>query len=110
DVLAPVAQQRPHLLLGAALVAVDVGRIEEGDAEIERLVDDAPRPFEVEPDAEIVAAEPDRRDAEAGGAEIAQFHRETPFERRMPRTRTAGRGDLWGAGRAGPPRVRRSRS
>jgi hypothetical protein len=46
----------------AAAPAIDVGAIEEGDAEIERLVDERARRGEIERAAEIVAAEPDRGD------------------------------------------------
>src|SRR5207245_59015 len=61
DILAPAPQHLAQDGLGAATPAVDVAAIEEGDAEVERLVNHRARGFEVEWPAEIVAAETDRR-------------------------------------------------
>jgi hypothetical protein len=61
DVLAPQAQYRAQLLLGAAAIAVDVGGVEKRDAEIECSVHDLARSLELK-HAEIVAAEAHERD------------------------------------------------
>ena len=63
--------------LGAAAIAVDVGGVEQGDADVERLVDHLAGAFDVEALAEIVAAETDCGHAQAGAAEIANFHDKT---------------------------------
>ena len=47
--------------------------------EIERLVHHRPGRRHVHAAAEIVAAEPDRRDDQAGAAEIALFQRAVPL-------------------------------
>jgi hypothetical protein len=73
DPFAPTAQQLAEEALARAAVAVDrraravsvdVGRVEERDAGVQRRVDDRARALEVEPSAEVVAAEPDARDDE----------------------------------------------
>ena len=79
DVLAPVAEDLAHDGLRAAAAAIGVGGVEQRDPGIERLVDDRPRAFEVDPLAEIVAAEPDQRDPQARRAQIAQFHVRSPY-------------------------------
>ena len=58
------AWRRPRFR--AAASAIDVGAIEEGDAEIERA-------------AEIVAAEPDRGDPQAGFPDVALLYHVTAF-------------------------------
>src|SRR6202012_1872867 len=55
-------------------VGVDVGGVEERDAEVDRLVDHLARGFEVGALAEIVAATADGGNAQAGAAEIANLH------------------------------------
>ena len=50
--------------------------VEQGDAQIQRSVDHRARALLVEPDAEIVAADADGGDAQAGAAEIANLHKE----------------------------------
>jgi hypothetical protein len=70
-----LAERGAEKLLRLAVTAIDVGSIEEGDAEPDRLVDDAPRPLEIDTPAEIVAAEADKRDFEAGPAKGAVLHR-----------------------------------
>jgi hypothetical protein len=47
-------------------MTIDVGSVEMGDAEVERLVDDLPARFLADAAAEIVASEADQRQAQAG--------------------------------------------
>src|SRR5262249_48052201 len=54
--------------------AVHVGRVEEVDAVVERRVHDGPGTRPVDLAAEVVAADPDHRDREAGVAEPAVAH------------------------------------
>jgi len=75
DLLAPVAEHLAHQRLRAAALAVDVGGVEERDAEVDRLVDDLARRLEVEAAAEVVAAEADDRDPQARLPQIARLHR-----------------------------------
>src|SRR6202163_4615614 len=56
DSLAALAERGAEKLLRLAVTPIDVGSIEEGDAEPDRLVDDAPRPLEIATPAAIVAA------------------------------------------------------
>ena len=74
DVLAAVAEHLAQHGLGAAHAGVDVGGIEQRDAEIDRLVDHLARGFQIGALAEIIAAEADRGDAQAGAAEITNLH------------------------------------
>jgi hypothetical protein len=74
DLLAAVAEQLAERGLRPAAVAVDVGGVEQRDAAVECLVDHRARRREVDAAAEIVAAEPDHRHAQARLAEIADFH------------------------------------
>ena len=60
----------------AALVAVNVGGIEQRDAEIERLRDDATRALQIGSAAEIVAAQADERNFKRRFAERAVLHGE----------------------------------
>jgi hypothetical protein len=60
DILAAGPEHLGQDRLGAAAPTIDVGAIEKGDAQIERLVDDRARRREIEGAAKIVAAEPDR--------------------------------------------------
>src|SRR5205823_1392954 len=55
-------------------VAVDVGGVQVRDPGVERRLDDLARPLEIEPAAEVVAAEPDARDDEIAGAELPVEH------------------------------------
>src|SRR3546814_3846470 len=64
DVLPPVAEDFPQRRFGTAAAAVDVGRVEQRDPEIERTVNDLARRLQIDAAAEIVAAEADDRDAE----------------------------------------------
>ena len=73
DVLPTVAEDLAEEILRAAALAVDIGRVEMVDAEVESLVGDLARRFEIEGSAEIVAAEADQRDAQAGSAEGTGF-------------------------------------
>jgi len=78
DVLAAVAEDLAKAALGAAArITVSVGLVEERDAEVERLVDDLAGRREIDTAAEIVAAEPDHRDPQAGFSEISLLH---PFQ------------------------------
>ena len=74
DVLAAVAEHGAEHGLGAAHAGIDVGGIEQGDTEVDRLVDDLARGFQIGALAEIVAAEADGGNAQAGAAEIANLH------------------------------------
>ena len=75
---APSGQGAAEIFLRGAALAIGVRGVEERDAEIERLVHDRARRRHVDAAAEIVAAEPDRRDDQAGAAEIALFQRASP--------------------------------
>ena len=59
----------------AVAVAVALGGVEERDPGVERRVDDGARLRLVDPPAEVVAAEPDDGDDEAGRAEVPLAHR-----------------------------------
>src|SRR3546814_3673810 len=72
DVLAPGAQNLAHLDLGAALVAVGIGSVEQRNPEIERLVDHLARGFEIQTHLEIVAAKADFRHQQARGNERSE--------------------------------------
>src|SRR6185437_8470826 len=102
DVLAPVAEDSAQHGLRAAHVGIDVGGIEQRDAEVERLVDHLARGLEVDALAEIVAADADRGDAQAGAAEIANLHEDSPVSRKEAERRV-----LW---RALTPAARRVRT
>ena len=80
DVLAPFAEAFADETLRSAAVSVALGCIEERDAAVDRLVDDSARARKIKPAAEIVAAEPDNRDAQAGAPEIPEFHCDLPLE------------------------------
>ena len=74
DLVAAAAERAADDLLAAAAVAVDVGRVEEGDAGVERRVDHRARGGLVDPAAEVVAAEPDDGHLEVGAAQAAGAH------------------------------------
>jgi hypothetical protein len=59
DVLAPLAEHLSEHRLGTAHAGIDIGGIEQRDAEVDRLVDHLARGFEIGALAEIVAAEAD---------------------------------------------------
>jgi hypothetical protein len=65
------ASQQP---LAASVVAVDLGRVEERDALIERRLDDGARLLGTDSPAEVVAADPQLRDAKATLAERHDLH------------------------------------
>ncbi len=73
DVVPSSGQCAAEIFLGPAALAVGIGGVEKRDAEIERLVHDGTGCRHVHPPAEIVAPEPDRRDDQAGPAQIALF-------------------------------------
>ena len=74
NAVAPPLEHLAEEALAVALVAVDVGRVEEVDARFERGVDHAPGPREVDPAAEIVAAQPDDGDLDAALSQAAVLH------------------------------------
>ena len=74
DVLAAVAEHFAEHGLRAAHAGIDVGGVEQRDAEVDRLVDHLARGFQIGALAEIVAAEADGGNAQAGAAEIANLH------------------------------------
>ena len=61
-----------------AAVAVGVRGIEQRDARVQRAMHHALGRLEVDAAAEVVAAEPDQRDAQARAADVAQFHLTPP--------------------------------
>jgi hypothetical protein len=75
DALAVVAEDFPHHGFRPAALAVSVGSIEQGNAEVERLVDYRPRGVIVDPGTEVVATQANGRDTQAGLAEVTDFHR-----------------------------------
>src|SRR5262249_28281047 len=74
DVLGAVAEHGAHYGLRAAHTGVDIGGVEQGDAEIDRLVDHLARGLQIGALAEIVAAETDGGNTQAGAAEITNLH------------------------------------
>ena len=88
----PVAPPFEHLAeerLAAALVAVDVRRVEQRDAGVERGVDDGARPLEVDAHAEVVAAEADDRDLGPIATQPTRTHGQ---DGKLRRCATAGLG------------------
>src|ERR1051325_6469450 len=67
-----------ELRFRAAAIAVDIGGVEQRDAQIDGLVDDPARRGDWQ-DAEIVAAEPDDRYFDSRLSQLALFH--DPFSR-----------------------------
>src|SRR5262249_5841512 len=75
DLSALRAEDAAERLLRSAAIAVCVGGVDQGAAEIDRLVHHPARRLEVDAAAEIVGAEPDGRDLEGGASESAFLHR-----------------------------------
>ena len=104
DLVAPAAEHLAEELLAGAGAAVDVGGVEEGDALVERGVDDGAGAFEVDAAAEVVAAEADDRDVQPRVSERAGgklWHR--PFYSSQSRggiSRAASARGRWAAGDA----------
>ena len=73
DIVASRPEDRAERLLRAA-GAIGIGRVEQRDAEVERLVDDRPRVSGRHARAEIVAAEADQRDLDARIAQLPILH------------------------------------
>ena len=73
DVLAALAENLAHQGLRAA-ASIHVRRVEQGDAQIQRLVDDGARGLLVDPRAKIVAADAGDGHIEAGAAEFTGLH------------------------------------
>src|SRR6266702_444243 len=74
DMLAAIAEHLAQYGLRTAAPGIDVSGVEQRHAEIDRLVDHLARGFEVGALAEIVAAEADGGNPQAGAAEIANLH------------------------------------
>jgi hypothetical protein len=73
--VAPSPQRRAdQLLRGAVRAAVDVGRVEQVDPEVECGMDHRAGTVRVHPAPEVVAAEPDHRDHQPGTAQPAVAH------------------------------------
>src|SRR5213078_1699087 len=79
DLVPPSGEGTAQLFLRPAALAIGVGGVEKGDAEIESLVHDGARRRIIDAPAEIVAAEPNRRDDQPGTTEIALLHRGMPY-------------------------------
>jgi hypothetical protein len=75
--LAPALEGHAQALLGAALL-VDIGGVEEVDPAGQGRVHDLVHALLVHPDPEAVGAQPDGRDAHAGGAKLTIFHESGP--------------------------------
>ncbi len=71
--LSGIADDLADELLGMG-VCIDVRRIDEVDAEIEALVQDCLRPFEIRASAKIIRPDAENRDIETGAAKLAVFH------------------------------------
>jgi hypothetical protein len=110
----------PEHGLGAAHAGIDVGGVEQGDAEVDRLVDHLARGFQIGALAKIVAAEADGGNAQAGAAEVANLHGSILWEssregahcgpRHFARKQRATAGCAWqpcGTKRCGPGQTRR---
>src|SRR5207237_7359499 len=74
DTSAAAVERRAEERLAAALVPVDVGRVEERHAGVERSVDDGTRSVLVDPHAEVVAAEADDRDLRSFRSQPPRSH------------------------------------
>src|SRR5205823_3624513 len=79
DLVPPPGEGTAELSLRPAALAIGVGGVEKGDAEIESLVHDGARRRIIDAPAEIIAAEPNRRDDQPGTTEIALLHRGMPY-------------------------------
>lgn len=60
-------------VMAGALRAIDVSRVEQGDSRVQRRMDNGAGGFEADASAEIITAEADRGDAQAGAAQITLF-------------------------------------
>ena len=74
DGITPALERFPEERLAAAPIAVDVRRVKERHARVHCGVDDCTRPVEINPAAEVVAAETDDRDVRPFLAEAACTH------------------------------------
>ena len=77
--MAPAGEQPAELVLRGAeallgRAAVDVGRVDEGDAQFQGRVQDAARRFVVEAAGKVVRAEADRGNEKARIAEPSELH------------------------------------
>jgi hypothetical protein len=77
DPFAARTEDLPEHALAAPTAPVHVGGVEEGDARVEGRLDDRARLREVDPGAEVVAPEPDTRDAKPAPAEVDLLHART---------------------------------
>jgi hypothetical protein len=70
-----VAEDLAEVCLGAAAgIAIGVGFLKKGDAEIKGLVNDFLRRFQIDAAAEIITAEAHHRHEKAGSAKTTVFH------------------------------------
>ena len=74
DPVAPPAQHLAEKALAVTAVPVDLGRIEERHAHVERGIDDPARSLEIDAPAEVVAAETDSRCTKAAVSELNELH------------------------------------
>ena len=77
DVLAPRTQHSAHVRFRATAATIHIRRVEQGNAGVDGRMDDRAGAGLIQLGAEIVAAEADGRHAQAGAAEIAEFHAKT---------------------------------
>ncbi len=77
--------------MAAAEAAIDVRGVEQRDAEIERLVHDPARGFEIDASAEIVAAQSDDGDLQSRASEPALLHDGSSLSVKAWRTACASR-------------------
>ena len=78
DPVAPPVENLSEEALASSVVAVDLGRVEKRDPDLERSVDDRSSRREIDPAAEVVATEADARHAQAAFAEgTSSMHGET---------------------------------
>jgi len=80
----PAQRLAEEALARAGALSVALGSVEEVDAGLKSGVDDRSRPGEIDPPAEVVAAEADPRDGEIAVAELAHLHASTVSDRRSP--------------------------
>src|SRR5258705_13214346 len=76
QVIAPMTHYLTEKGFRTAL-AVDVGRIDHRDAEVENFMQDLARSLKIHADAEIVATEPNQRHAQARCPELSILHGQT---------------------------------
>src|SRR6266404_923999 len=75
DIFAPAAQNLAQAVFRAAVVAINVRGVEEGDAEIQCLMHHLAGRIEIDAPAEVIAAEADGRNLKARFSQRAPIHR-----------------------------------